>query len=218
MGKELTEELKKQISELYRSSDMTNYEIAKTLDVSPRSVRRHKDYGYPQDSSSISNERIESSNIQPEAYNQNIESRQEIEQEDQDIDSENESEQFEQENETIIEQEEVSEKRSYEYVEVLECPSCGSSKDEWITSKQAREGGYPIPEKYERFYKYVCVKNNCNRLIPEKRLQVPGTCPECGSTSIDWIPSEKSKVSEEIKRVSDFICLNCWNPIKISDQ
>lgn len=44
MGKAITEELKKQISELYRSSDLTNFEIAKALDVSPRSVRRYKNY------------------------------------------------------------------------------------------------------------------------------------------------------------------------------
>ena len=202
MGKPITEELKKQISELYRTSDMTNYEIAKALDVSPRSVRRYKNYGYQEES------------VQPESYDQDIESHQEIEQK-EDQDQDNELEDDEQEAE-IIEDYEPSETRTWEYVEVLKCPKCDTPKYEWATIEQALESGFEIPEGYERFYSYVCP--NCKTLIPEKRLRVPGVCPECRATSIDWIPSEKSKVSEEIKRISDFICLNCWNPIKISDQ
>lgn len=122
---------------------------------------------------------------------------------------------IEQDNETTIENDGYPQKKPYRYTEVVKCPKCDTPKSEWITIEQALKQEYEIKEGYERFYDYICPK--CRTLIPEKRLQVRGTCPECSSTSIDWIPVEKAKVSEEIKRVSDFICLNCWNPIKINN-
>jgi hypothetical protein len=200
MGKELTEELKRQISELCQNSDMTNYEIAKALDVSSRSVRRHKDYGYQEESMAESNEYIDQSNVQEE---------------DQDPDLEDEIEDDEQETETTPDNDDFSEKKSLEYVEVTKCPGCDTPKSEWATIDQALESGYKIPEGYEQFYGYVCPE--CKTLIPEKKLDIEGECPTCGSDPINWLPIEKAKVSEEIKRVSDFICLECWNPIKISD-
>jgi transposase len=206
MGKALTEELKKQISELYRTSGMSNFEIAKALDVSPRSVRRYKNYGYPEDQS----------NVQPESYDQTIDDRQEIEQSEQDYETEiqEELDKFEQENEITIE-EERSKKRLYEYVEVLKCPQCDTPKSKWATIEQVLESGYEIPDGYERFYSYVCPK--CKTLIPEKRLRVPGVCPGCGSTSIDWMPINDAYVSDEEKRNYDYICLNCNELIKVSN-
>jgi predicted transcriptional regulator len=47
MSKAINNEIKRKISERYRNSGMSNFEIAKELGISPRSVRRYKNYNDP---------------------------------------------------------------------------------------------------------------------------------------------------------------------------
>ena len=192
MGKAITEELKKQISEFYSNSDMTNFEIAKALDVSPRSVRRYKNYD------GLSDQTIE------DPTSQTFEEPEEAYQSDR------------QEEETT-EEPSGSDDEMIEYVEVTACPDCGAPKSEWTTIEQAIEAGYNIDEGLQRFYSYVCSNPKCHRLIPEKRCYVKGTCPKCSSTSIDWMPIEDAYVGDEDRRNYDFVCVDCWELIKVID-
>jgi len=50
MSKAINDEIKRKISELCRDSGMSNFEIAKELGISPRSVRRYKNYNGPSQS------------------------------------------------------------------------------------------------------------------------------------------------------------------------
>ena len=209
MGKAITEELKKQISEFYRGSDMTNFEIAKALDVSPRSVRRYKSYDVMARPSST---QISQSSQAIESIEEPIESIQ-----DQPSNTIEEPDNIDYEAETIPDNDDFSEKKSLEYVEVTKCPGCDTPKSEWTTIGQAIESGYNINEGHQRFYSYVCTNPDCLRLIPEKRLHVPGTCPGCGSTSIDWMPIEDTFASDEEKREYDFVCVDCLDLIKVID-
>lgn len=193
MGKELTEELKNQISELYRTSDMTNFEIAKTLGVSSRSVRRHKNYGYQEES------------VQPESYDQNIESCQEIEQEDQDIDSQ---EELEQDIETS-EDYDPSEEESIEDTEEPTCQECGTPKSKWWTIDQAVHYGWKTKEKELWAWDYVCPKCESPQSLKK--------CPDCGADISHFININETNVTEEQKQKYDFVCSNCNELINIDD-
>jgi len=192
MGKELTEELKKQISELYRTSDMTNFEIAKTLEVSSRSVRRHKNYGYQE------------SNIQPESFDQEIEEDDQY----QDTDSEDEIEDDEQETETT-EDDEPSEEESIEDTEEPTCQNCGTPKSKWWTIDQAVHYGWRTKEKELWAWDYVCPK--CERPQSFKK------CPDCGANISHLIPITETNVPEEQKQKYDLVCSKCNELINIDD-
>ncbi len=200
MSKAINDEIKRKISKLCNNSGMSNFEIAKELGISPRSVRRYKDYKDP-----------DQTRHDDQVLNESEISHQNIQNQIEDI---TETEIPEHKDETIGNDEDFPGSISYDYVEVKSCPECGSPKQDWMTIEQAFKDGYDIPEEYDQFYDYVCPK--CKILIPEKRLDIDCKCPSCGSSPINWLPIERAKVSEEIKRVSDFICLECCNPIEIS--
>ena len=132
MGKAITEELKKQISEFYRSSGMTNFEIAKALDVSPRSVRRYKNYDVMARPSST---QISQSSQAIESTEAPIESIQ-----DPPSNTIEEPDNIDYETETAPDNDDFSEKKSFEYFEVAKCPGCDTPKSEWATIDQAKEG------------------------------------------------------------------------------
>lgn len=192
MGKPLSEEMKTKISDLYNNSDMSIGSIADILDVSVDSVKRHKNYGYQEES------------VQPESY-------------DHDTDSEDEIEDDEQETETI-EDYEPSEEKSWPLEEVKECPECGKPKSECWTIDQALEQGMPVNEVAKQFYDYICPKDG--RFFTDYRYRIQGICPGsgCHSTSRDWMPIEQHPYAkeEEIEKY-DFICLECHELIKIVD-
>lgn len=205
MGKAITEELKKQISEFYGISGMSNFEIAKALDVSPRSVRRYKHYLNQDPSESMFVEKTMPSSQDP------------VPQTSQTIEEPEEAYQSDRQEEETTEEPSGSDDEMIEYVEVTKCPNCDTPKSEWMTIDQAKEAGYKINEGQQRFYSYVCTNPDCHQLIPEKRCYIEGTCPGCGSTSIDWMPIEDTYVSDEDKRNYDFLCVDCLELIKVID-
>ncbi len=187
MGKQLTEELKKQISELYRNSDMTNYEIAKALGVSSRSIRRYKNYGYQE------------SNMQPESYDQELDDQQDIEKE-KDTDFKEKSKEFEQENETVERDDNKEES----------CSGCGKQVSKLLTIRQAINMNLvQIKESELWAWDYYCP--NCKKLISLKE------CPDCGADISHFIEIRKTNVPEEQKQKYDFVCSNCHELINIDD-
>ena len=138
--------------------------------------------------------------MQPESYDQNVDDRQEIKQEDQDIDSEDELEQDEQENET--DESEDNEEES--------CSGCGKPVSKLLTIRQALNLGLvQIKESELWAWDYYC--SDCDVLISLKE------CPDCGADISHFIKISKTDVSEEQKQKYDFVCSNCNELINIDD-
>ena len=204
---DLTENKKLRIADLYHNSNRSVGYIAEREGVSLRTVHNYKNYGNFQSSNDVPEENIPQSS---QTFEEPEESYQ-----DNDIQEEETTGEDDVYEESDDENDEYPEKKSIEYVEVTACPDCGAPKSEWATIEQAIEAGYNIDEGQQRFYSYVCLNPKCHQLIPEKRCYIEGTCPGCGSTSIDWMPIEDAYVSDEDKREYDFVCVDCWELIKL---
>ena len=220
MGKPLTEKMKKQISDFYHNRDMSIGSIAETLGVSRDSVRRHRYYLNQDPSESMSVEKA----IPP---NQNYAPQNTVEEPETPIQSNQnqiadetvEPDNIDYETETIPDNDDFSEKKSIEYVEVTKCPQCDNPKANWIRIDELEEDDPQPTEIQRQFYSYVCP--NCMLLIPEKRCYIAGVCPECHSTSIDWMTIEDAlklgwNIKEEDAEYYTHICMDCMEYLKVT--
>ena len=206
MGKAITEELKKQISEFYRDSDMTNFEIAKALDVSPRSVRRYKNYdGLDQISPDY--------DIMAKPISQTCQTLEEPETPNQSNQNQIADETVEPDNieyEAETTQNEVINPMITKVRKLESCPDCDTPKADWIQLDQLDEDDPPLTEEELQKYDYICPK--CRELLSEY------ICPECGAPKSEWIPvSQYPGATEKEKRFYDYVCPKCNELIKIAD-
>ncbi len=196
----IPEQKKLQIADLYENSNLSIGAIADKLRVSVRTVHNYKNYN--------GQDKVSSSDLQPESYDQYEDDRQEIEEDDRDIDSEEEVEDDEQGTETIKDYE-PSEEESIEDTEEPTCQNCGTPKSKWWTIDQAVHYGWRTKEKELWAWDYVCPKCESPQSLKK--------CPDCGANISHFININETDVSKEQKQKYDFVCSNCNELINIDD-